>query len=237
MAGEPRHRHRGPDGAPGPVGMHVGARHGGPADARGHLVARHDGLEETRPVGAALLGHREGAGHHVNGGMSAAPAIALVHLERDAGGGVDERREQRIGLGVVADEGGGRPRGALGHGPRQPRVLGLRAAREHGAQRVEEHQPAPPRGRLAEPREGHLGGEARRACPDSACARACVSGPRRPAAPWARPGGGTGRSRAAARAAPDPAAPRRAGASSTAGRAPSSPRRASSRRCPCDRSR
>src|SRR4029077_13627066 len=73
--------------------------------------------------------------------VAAPQPIALVHLERHAGGGIGERGPERIGAHPLTEQ--GRPAlarplgGELGEAP----VLGQRAARDDGAERVEQHQP------------------------------------------------------------------------------------------------
>ena len=88
-----------------------------------------------------LLRDGQRAGNDVDGRVAAAQPIALVHLERHAGGGIGERGPERIGAHRVAEQGrpalARAPGGELGEAP----VLGQRAARDDGAERVEQHQP------------------------------------------------------------------------------------------------
>jgi len=72
--------------------------------------------------------------------MAAAPAIALVDLERDARRRVGERGQHGLGAPGVTDQDSGARSRTLGDQPGEPRVLGQATAGQHRAQRVEQHQ-------------------------------------------------------------------------------------------------
>ena len=72
--------------------------------------------------------------------MAAAEAIALVDLEGHAGRSIDERGPERVGPRPVPEERGAALARALGGQIGKARVLGLSAARDDGAERVEQHQ-------------------------------------------------------------------------------------------------
>ena len=139
------------------------------------LVARDDASRAAAPPSAPRSSATASApGTTWMAGMPAAPAVALVHLERDAGGGVDERGQQRVGL-ARRGRAAWRParEAPLGHGAGEARVLGLRAARHHGAERVEQHQPGAPQRRARRgARATHRPTKAASAIQIVACARA-----------------------------------------------------------------
>src|SRR5262245_22478909 len=106
-----------------------------------------------------FLGNGECAGNHVDRRMSAAQAIALVHLERDTGRRVAERGPEAIRARCVPEQRRGRARGAGGGELGKARVLGKGAAAQHGAQRVEEHELGGGHGGRGERVETYTGGE------------------------------------------------------------------------------
>src|SRR2546426_12276251 len=124
--------------SPGAVGVHVRARRRRPAEPRADLVPRDEALDQTRPVERPLFRDGEGAGDDVDRGVATAETIALVHLERDAGGGVHERRPAGGRLRTVAEQRGDAVGRARGRKPREVVVLGQRAAGDDGAERVEQ---------------------------------------------------------------------------------------------------
>src|SRR5581483_3647664 len=67
--------------------MHVGPGGGRGAEARAHLVAGDDRLEQAPPGGAGVLRHRQRGGDHVDGRMTAAEATPAVELANVASSG------------------------------------------------------------------------------------------------------------------------------------------------------
>ena len=106
-----------PGRAPVPVRVDVGTRGGRSAQPRGYFVPDDQGGQEVGAGRAVALGDPEQAGQDVDGGMSTSEAVALVHFERDAGGGVDERGAHRVGAVGRGDDGGSGGR----HVPGSPR--------------------------------------------------------------------------------------------------------------------
>ena len=94
--------------------MDVGTRDGRSAKPRGYLVSDDQSGQEVSAGRAVALGDREPAGQNMDGGMSAPEAVALVHFERDSGGGVNERGAHRGGAVVCGDDGGFGGRHVLG---------------------------------------------------------------------------------------------------------------------------
>ena len=121
--------------------MNLGAHHCSGADARGDFVGGDDALQELAPAGSRFLGHCQRGWNDVNGGMASAQPVALVHLQRHAGGAVDQRSQGRPGQVGVADNSG---RSAAAHPDRhlcQLPVLRQTAARCDGPDGVQRYSP------------------------------------------------------------------------------------------------
>ena len=84
------------DGTPRPVGVDLGLDGGRRADARDHLVAHDDACQHLAAAAPQFLAHGDGAGRDVDGRVPAAQAVALVHLQRHAGGGVHHGGPDRL---------------------------------------------------------------------------------------------------------------------------------------------
>src|SRR2546422_11197896 len=120
--------------------MPVRPRRGRSADPRADLVAGDDALEQAPAVEATLLGDGERAGNDVDRRVATTEAATLVDLERDTGGGVRQRRPERVGPAAMAEQGRGAVRRARGGESSELAVLGHRAAGDDRAEGVEQHQ-------------------------------------------------------------------------------------------------
>ncbi len=170
----------------------------GAAQARVDLVAGDHASSRAAPVEAELLGRWRARRQHVNGGMTTAPAIALVDLQGHSGRRVDERGQHRLRSLHVAEQRGHAASGASGGQLGEPPVLRRarlpaqiapsvssttsRAARARaGSQRLDTDvvgRASQPRESVVispgRPRQRRRGPPAREVAPDSpASARAC----------------------------------------------------------------
>ena len=127
------------DRPPRAVRVYVGTDGGGAAEARADLVARDQRLEQPAPAEPSLFRHREGARHHMDGGMTAAQAVPLVYLERYPRRRVGQRRPVGVGLLAVAQQRGLAVRRARGGESGETSVLVERAPCHDRPERVEQH--------------------------------------------------------------------------------------------------
>src|SRR5207247_2867384 len=107
--------------------------------------------------GCRRFGDGGGAGDGVDRRVASAETIALVHLERDAGGGSHERRRAGVRLRTVAEQRGDAVGRARGRKPREVAVLGQRTAGDDGAERVEQDALAGLDGGFGKRVDAHLG--------------------------------------------------------------------------------
>ena len=130
----------GPDGAPRAVGVNVGPHGRRASDARADLIAGDDALQQATPVEAALFRDGQRARHDVDGGMTAAQAIALVDLERDTGCRIGQRGPEGIRPRAIPEQRRrAMPSTSTGQAG-QTNVLVEPAAGNDGAERVEENE-------------------------------------------------------------------------------------------------
>ena len=75
-------------------------------DPRRYLITQDDGGQHVPPAAAQVFSHGQRAGSHVDGRMAAAHAVAFVHLQGDAGGGVDHGRPNGLRAVRMTDDAG-----------------------------------------------------------------------------------------------------------------------------------
>ena len=125
--------------APMPVRVDVGTRDGRAAQPRGHFVSDYQRRQEVSARRALALGYRQQSGQYVDGGVSAAESVALVHFERDAGGGVHQRGAHGGSAMGRGDYGGLGGRHVLGRPSRKPQILRFLHTGGNRAQRIKRH--------------------------------------------------------------------------------------------------
>ena len=120
------------------MGVDFGFHRSPGADAGGDLVGGDHAFEKLAAGGPDLFGHGQGRRDDVDGGVPTAQAVALVHLQGDAGGAIHEGGQHGPGGAGMPDDGGlagsAHADGQFG----QLAVLGQPAARQHGAKGVED---------------------------------------------------------------------------------------------------
>ena len=105
-AHQPGRCRRRSDGAPGAVGVNLRPDLGGAADAGRDFVADDDAFQNCATAGSQVFAHGDGAGGYVDGRMPAAQPAAFVHLQRNAGGGIDHGGPNGLNAVRMPDHGG-----------------------------------------------------------------------------------------------------------------------------------